>query len=181
MPDNDDPLISQTWNDIVERDPLVSFSWYLSGRKNCLLEIGQEVISTLDNAFSSDLVDGGQFERAEMLMWLWILGAYEITRTMCQAKECFSPACSSRLRSLKKELAQARMPAAKMEKPRQRTPVISNRSPAEWDLPNRDLVIGDPMSSMLSARNLLKKFEDVLTFISRDDILKKHEDSYKEN
>jgi len=58
-------------------------------------------------------------------MWLWILGGYEIVRTMVQAEKCFSPEALNRLRSLKKSLAIARMPASKMEKQGKRVPVTS--------------------------------------------------------
>ena len=68
-----------------------------------------------------DCVDGRRVERVESLMWLWILGAYEVVRTMCQAKTCFSSQALDELSRLKKLLSVVRMPAAKMEKPGRRT------------------------------------------------------------
>jgi hypothetical protein len=85
-----DVLINPTWEQVVERDPLIAFSFYLSGRKNVLLAIADEIIENLDQAFYGPLVNGGKLERAESLFWLWTLGAYEIVRTMCQAQSCFS-------------------------------------------------------------------------------------------
>lgn len=163
----------------MERDPLISFSWYLSGRSACVLELGNEVIANLDAAFSEAVVDGGRFERAEMLMWFWTLGAYEVVRTMCQAFKCFQPDVIQRLGTLKKDLAQARMPAAKMEQLGKRVPITSNRSPGVWDLSNRDLLIGDPTKEMISARWLVKRFGEVITSITPGDILGRHEDSYE--
>jgi hypothetical protein len=43
MRHQDPPLVNPTWEEMVERDPLLSFSWYLSGRKTCLLEIAEEI------------------------------------------------------------------------------------------------------------------------------------------
>jgi hypothetical protein len=77
-------------------------------------------------------------------MWLWTLGAYEVVRTMCQAKSCFSDRTMDQLTHLKKTLSAVRMPAAKMEKAGERVSVTSNRSPAGWDVANRDLLINDP-------------------------------------
>lgn len=77
-------------------------------------------------------------ERAESLMWLWIIGAYEVVRTMCQARICFSSRAFE-LQRLKRTLSMVRMPAAKMEKAGRDEPVTSNRSPAGLDVANRDL------------------------------------------
>ena len=114
----------------MARYPLISFSWYLSGRVNCVLELGEEIVENLDLAFSGSAVDGERFGRADMLMWFWTLGAYEVVRTMCQAEKCFTPELHAQLCSVKKDLAWTRMAAAKMEKPGKTIPVSSNRSPA---------------------------------------------------
>lgn len=173
-------LVNPTWEQMVERDPLIAFSWYLSGRKNVLLAIAAEIIENLDRAFSGSVVDGGRFERAESLMWLWTLGAYEVVRTMCQAEGCFSSRAGEELAQLKKILSTVRMPAAKMEKPGKKAPVTSNRSPSGWDVPNRDLLVNDPESTPdVSARFILGEFDRVFSSITKDDVLVSHEDSYK--
>jgi hypothetical protein len=97
-------LINPTWEQMVEQDPIIAFSFYLCGRKNVLLHITDEIIENLDQGFSGSVVDGSRIERAESLMWLWILGAYEVVRTMCQAKNCFSQKAWSQLIQLKKNL-----------------------------------------------------------------------------
>lgn len=81
----EETLINPTWEQIVERDPLIAFSFYLSGRKNVLFTIADEIIENLDQGFAETVVDGGRLERAESLMWLWTFGAYEVVRTMCQS------------------------------------------------------------------------------------------------
>lgn len=176
-----DVLINPTWEQIVERDPLIAFSFYLSGRKNVLLAIADEIIENLDQGFSGAIVDGGQVARAESLFWLWSLGAYEIVRTMCQAKKCFSQKSFDEIMGLKKNLTAIRMPAAKMEKPGKKVPVTSNRSPSGWDAANRDLFVGDPESTPdISARNILTEFDRVFASITKDDVLAHHEESYLE-
>jgi len=174
-----EPLINPTWDQVIERDPLMAFSHYLSGRVNVLLEIAEEIVSNLDAGFEEKHVDTGKVSRAESLMWLWILGAYEVVRTMCQAKSCFSDRALAELRHLKKILSVVRMPAAKMEKPGKRKPVTSYRSPAGWDIKKRDLFVNDPEEQQdISARALLSEFERVLLGIGKQDVLARHEESY---
>lgn len=174
-----EPLINPTWEQVVEREPLMGFSHYLSGRVNVLLAVADEIIDNLDQGFAEVCVDGGRVERAESLMWLWMLGAYEVVRTMCQAKTCFSQKTLGELILLKKSLSVVRMPAAKMEKPGKKEPVTSNRSPAGWSSATRDLLINDPEATPdISARSLLVEFDRVFSSMTKDDILARHEDSY---
>ena len=114
-----------------------------------------------------------------MLMWLWLLGAYEVVRTMCQAKSCFTENTVSKLQELKRTLSDVRMPAAKMEKRGQKKPVTSNRSPAGLDMAKKDLLVNDPdVQPDVSARDLLSKFDEVFSSISKDDVHSQHEESY---
>jgi hypothetical protein len=172
-------LLNPTWEQLVAREPLIAFSWYLSGRRNVLVAIAAEIIENLDQAFAGAAVEGDRLERAESLMWLWILGAYEVVRTMCQAKSCFSARALDELAKLKRILAEVRMPAAKMEKRRKNVPVTSNRSPSGWDVSNRDLLVNDPEQTPdISARFILNEFHRVLSSITKDDVLGQHEESY---
>ncbi len=164
---------------MIERDPLLAFSFYLSGRVNVLLGIADEIVERLDQGISDEVIDGDRVGRASALMWLWTLGAYEIVRMLCQAATCFSPSAQVEFKRLKKSLSIARMPAAKMEMPGKKIPVISNRSPDGLDVRNRDLLVGDPESSPdISARLLIKEFANVFAALTRDDVLGQHEDAY---
>ena len=174
------PLINPTWEEMTAREPLLAFSFYLSGRVNVLLGIADEVVGHLDAGFAGDVVNGPEVERASCLMWLWSLAAYEVVRTICAVPECFSQSAQDRFKTLKGHLADARIPAAKMEKRGKKSPVSSNRSPDGWDLQHKDLLIGDPEASQgISARDLLRKFEDAFASISVDDVLKAHESAYE--
>ena len=53
-------------------------------RVHVLLAIADEITEYFDTDFSGPVIDGGRVERAESLMWLWMLGAYEVVRTMCK-------------------------------------------------------------------------------------------------
>jgi hypothetical protein len=172
-------LVSPTWAQTVEREPLTAFSHYLSGRVNVLCSFADEIIENLDKGFSGQCVDGGRVERAESLMWFWLLGAYEVVRTMHQAKVCFSDRLVQDLSELKKLLATVRMPAAKMEKTGKKAAVTSNRSPSGWDVENRDLLVNDPEESPdVSGRWILSEFDRVFSSVTKDDVLARHERAY---
>jgi hypothetical protein len=168
-------LVNPTWEQIIQREPLIVFSHYLSGRVNVLCSFGDEIIENLDNGFSGQCVDGGRIERAESLMWFWTLGAYEVVRTMHQAKDCFGERLVKDLSGLKQTLATVRMPAAKMEKRGKGIAVTSNRSPAGWDVENRDLMVNDPEEAPdISARRLLSEFDRVFSSITTSDVIAHH-------
>lgn len=175
-----EPLINPTWEQIVERDPLMAFSHYLSGRVHLLLALKEETLEHLESGFSGKHVDGGRVGRAESLKWLWILGAYEVVWTMCQAKGYFSDSMFNELALLKKALSAARMPAAKMEKVGKRKPVNSNRSPSGWDVSTRDLLVSDTDEKPdISARFMLAEFDRVFSSMTKYDVLARHEESYE--
>jgi len=172
-------LINPTTDEVEASDPIGIFSFYLSGRVNVLCTFAEEILENLDEGFSSTTVKGDRIGRAESLMWLWILGAYEVVRTMVQADKCFSSDALTKLKLLKKSLAVVRMPASKMEKQGKRKPVVSNRSPSGWDVKNRDLLVNDPEGKTVSARKLISDFDDTFCSIDKTDILMSHVDSYK--
>jgi hypothetical protein len=173
-------LINPTWDQMIERDPLLIFSLYLSGRVNVLFLVADEILENLDQAFSSEGLDMRYFERADALIWMWTLGAYEVVRTMCQAKGCFSSSAYDRLAELKKILSDIRMPAAKMERMGKKQPMNSNRSPSGWDVQGKDLLIFKSESDCyMSARFILGQVDDIFSSFTKEDVLKKHEESYQ--
>ncbi len=96
---------------------------------------------------------------------------------MCQAKICFSESFYKKISELKNDLAKARIPSAKMEKKGKKMPIGSNRSPDEWDIPNKDLIVGDP-EDPISGRMLLEKYDNVLSSLTIEDIKARHENAY---
>jgi hypothetical protein len=172
-------LINPTWEQTLECYPLMAFSHYLTGRVEVLHAFADEIVESLDKAFSRKCVHYCFLVRAESLMWLWTLGAYEVVRTMCQANRCFSQKSCDDLSVLKKVLSAIRMPAAKMEKAGRREPVTSNRSPMGLDVEKRDLLVNDPEDPHdVSARWILSEFDRVFSSITKEDVLARHEESY---
>jgi len=170
-------LINPTWEQELEREPLLAFSFILSTRNNQLMTVADEILDLLDSGISEEFIDGVQVTKAGILIWLWLLGAYEVVRTMCQAKNCFSSDYMEKLIPLKRKLAKIRMPDAKMEKQGKREPVSSNRS--SWcEVPkSKDLMIGDPENAY-SAREIIEEYFVTIESLSPKDITGTHEESY---
>jgi hypothetical protein len=172
-------LMNPTWEQQVEKEPLLAFSFILSTRNNQLLTIADEILGLLDDGISEKFIYEPKVTRAGILMWLWSLGAYEVVRTMCQADKCFSPSYIDKLKLLKKELAKIRMPDSKMEKQGKRQPVPSSRSPWCEDVKNKDLWIGDPENAS-SARKIIDFYATILSSMTAQDVVARHEESYDE-
>lgn len=158
--------------------PLSSFSFYLSGRVSCVRDLGEEVLENLDCAFG-EVIRHERLSRAEMLLWFWLLGAYEVVRTMTHTSDCFKAHYIDLLKSLKERLEFARMPAAKMEPRRKSVSVTSDRSPANINHKAHDLQIGDPDGHLDSCRDLIRNFNEVIRQADASTILKRHEESVR--
>lgn len=168
----------ESYEDFGKSNPLARYSFYASGRVKALLELEMEIVAKLDATFpSAGTVKPEPLDRAEILSWLWILGAYEVIRTMCQAKKCFSQHANDSLLGLRRELGSVRMPAAKMEKQGKPEAVASSRSPAGVCPAQRDLLVGDPYHPT-SLRPLLGHFRAVVSQIKDSDVLDSHESVY---
>lgn len=169
-------LINPTREEILEREPLIAFSFYLSDKNSLLLNLSDEILENLDKGFG-DKIDTKLIGDASSWTWFWTLGAYEIVRTISQAKECFSEKFITKINELKKQLAVVRMPSAKMEEQGENKPVNSNRSPDGWDIENKDLLIGSPENPK-SARHLIELYDKTLCSLNPEDVIKHHQESY---
>jgi hypothetical protein len=172
------PLLNPTEGEMLEREPLLAYSFYLNGRVHALMQVASEIEEALDLGFGSELVHGGLVGRADTLMWLWILGAYEVVRTMCQSPDCFSEQALTRFKSLKKSLAVVRMPAAKMEPQGKNQAVSSDRSPSGWSVERKDLLVNAPDEPDVYARDLIQQFERAMSDLKRSEVIRSHESSY---
>lgn len=163
--------------------PLTAFSSYLDGRHQVLLSVAAEILGHLDACGAGEAVaPSASRARASDLMWLWTLGAYEVARTMCQARACFSARFFAAISDLKFDLERVRVPSTKMERIKYNRrdpaiPVSSDRAPDSWDERNRDLRVGDPADSA-SARRLLGDYARVMASLTVDDVLLRHEASF---
>lgn len=167
-------LINPTEEERLDREPLLKYSFYLSSKNILLLDTIDTILEKLDSGFSEGFSNADIISDASILTWFWTLGAYEIVRTMSETDDCFTDSINLKLKKLKKLLAEARMPSAKMEKKGKKIPINSNRSFDRWDMKNKDLLIGDP-DDFISARSLFELYDRTLSSITIDDVIKEHE------
>lgn len=104
-----------------------------------MIQLGSEIGKALDKALDRESVDGESLNRAYGLFWLWVIGTYEVIRTMCQAKSCFSEEVYDRLDRFKKHIATLRVPFAKQEYQGRQVPIKAENS-MKLEVEARDIV-----------------------------------------
>ena len=176
--------LTATWDELLLRHPLVAFSIYTDIQSRTIRELGNEILSCLESGItpSNDpskpgTCDGDVLSRGYPKFWLWVLGAYEVVRTMCQAEQCFSTELVTELRQLKRQLATIRMPFAKQELPGQRFPTYYEPSITGIRDSPADLRF-QVKGQEISARELISEFERVFGKIRRADVIDEHRSSY---
>ena len=90
---------------MLNENPFIGFSVYTHVQVTTVRNLGREILEILDTAFEPGIADGNNVNRAYGMFWLWVLGSYEIIRTMTQAESCFSNSLVAKLRSLKKKVS----------------------------------------------------------------------------
>lgn len=100
--------------EMVAKDPLIKFSHYTVFHVNYLRDLGGEINLKTDE-FSCNIIDAKEFNNCYGKFWLWVLGAYEVIRTLDQNKVCFASSLQTRISEQKFVLAEIRMPFAKLE------------------------------------------------------------------
>jgi hypothetical protein len=163
---------------VDEGDALVRFSRYLAGRDRVLWAMAGEIVGLLDTCESGREPARG---RASDLMWLWTLGAYEVVRTICQARGCFAGRFYGEVAELKAALERVRVANTKMERVKydrraRAVAVPSEREADLWDAAGKDLRVGDPAATA-SARGLLAEYVRVMRSLAADEVLGSHEGS----
>jgi hypothetical protein len=170
---------------LVKR-PLVRFSVYTDIQAATIVGLGEQILNEMDNGLIREPkgsepkgVDGTVFNKVNGLFWIWVLGSYEVVRTMTQAKGCFSSNCSQNLQKLKKTLSLLRIPFAKQELPgKKKTPVAAEPSISSVQISPPDLEFKID-ETVLSIRAVIQQFRNVFDSITPEDVLADHRTLYK--
>jgi hypothetical protein len=170
--------------ELLNNHPLAQFSVYTDGQSRVVRELGQEILRDLVSGIHPDDGSGkGMVCETEVVargysqFWLWVLGAYEVVRTMCQAERCFSSRLGTELKVLKQRLTVIRIPFAKQELPGRRIPVRAE--PSIYRIvdspPDLRFEVDD---RVISAAELICEFARVFAGITRADVLNDHRTHY---
>ena len=158
------------------------FSCYTHIQKEILDNLATEIIGLLENGIvvrgdNQVEVDGRIFKQVYGKFWLWILGAYEMVRTMDQAKSCFTKELFLKINELKKRLSLLRIPFAKQELAGKKQPIFAEPSVSGVDKEAKDLkfMIGD---QILTMRGMISEFGRVFNFINSSSVIADHRTTY---
>tara|TARA_R110000803_G_scaffold65637_1_gene126785 strand:- start:219 stop:692 length:474 start_codon:yes stop_codon:yes gene_type:complete len=98
-------------DNFYESKPLAVFSVDTQIQVDYLIKLGGEI----DEKLRSYTGVVHNFDDTYGRFWLWLLGAYEVTRTLSQHADSLDPNFAQKLKELKQYLAEVRMPFAKQE------------------------------------------------------------------
>ena len=163
---------------LYQEHPLTRVSVYSEIQVQIVRNLGEEILACLDASVSNGTVDASGLNRAYGRFWLWCLGAYEIVRTMSQAKVCFSGALAVKIAAFKKRVSPLRIAFAKQELQGKRKPIEAGASIQGVDAPRKDMTY-EVRGTILSARDLIAEFDALVGGITEADVLHDHRSSYK--
>ena len=158
---------------LAER-PLLYFSAYTSLQVEMLNRTESDIIGMLENMYK----DANTINNVYSLFWLWTLGAYEVVRTMTQAKSSFSATVHEKLLNYKRKISKIRIPFAKQEYQGKKKPIFNEASISGMDETKGDMFFRVE-GTEYSIRSLMEEFRILMSSINRSDIIHKHQESYK--
>jgi hypothetical protein len=165
--------MTQSYEDYLAQNPLYIFSNFTGAQVNHLCDIAAEIRDNLDRGMHERGIDYPTFNRFYVLFWLWVLGAFEVVRTMNEGRVCFSEPVQVELKRLKKRLATIRSPFAKQKNVDPHIQFRAESSISGTDPARKDycFTIG---GQQIWARSLIDEFERVLRGIRSEDVLSQY-------
>lgn len=130
--------------------PLSAFSIYTQGQADYLVGVGKKLCEKFDTY--DNVID--DFSDTYGLFWLWVLGAYEVIRTLSQHSGEFEPGFVEELLKLKKFIAEVRMPFAKQQYRGREEFIFGDLSVVGCDKDFKFVIDGKPVS----ARKVIDRF-----------------------
>lgn len=162
--------------------PLLAFSCGTCLQLQFLNETAAEIRLLIASGVKHDGPwDGNALSKAHGQFWLWVLGAYEVLRTMAQAPSCFTPDLYHRITLEKRHFNQIRIPFAKQE----RAGVRKGDATSTWRevfafgyKPDGDIIFSIG-GTEFCAKDLIERFELFIKTIDRHDVLQSHEQFFQ--
>jgi len=155
-----------------ERDTLYWFSLFTQVQVEALILLKMDIFELLDKSM---FIDEGQntiiisyFNKASGLFWFWVLGAFEITRTMNEGKSCFTSEAHNKISNIKKTLTEIRSPFAK-QKLTGGNPIHFENCPYKFDYITKDYCYLID-NKQIWVKKLISEFDEFISGISPTDI-----------
>ncbi len=158
-------------NKMLRENPLINFSIYSQIQVNVLRDVGNKIKDLLDKALEKEgKIENPDFQKCYGLFWLWVLGAFEVTRTMESNKECFSPAKWKKIKDFKVKLIKIRAPFAKQQYAGKKESVKTELSVSGFDFATKDMYFKIEGKKYF-IRPLIQEFDDLIDSIKISDII----------
>jgi len=161
---------------MLEKAPLLKFSAYTHLQSEALQRKGQNICALLDSVLEDDSPIAWQnVQEVYDEFWFWVLGAYEVFRTMSDtktgAKRCFSEEFLKKVVTTKKTLHPLRIAFAKQEIANSyQTIIYGEASIKTLDRSKRDLHF-EVRNKMYSVKKLIGQVSEVLRCCTIDEVL----------
>lgn len=154
--------------------PSLGFSIYSVTQVRLLQKFGDQFVQSADQLMSKAperLFDGEDHLDTYGQFWLWVLGAYEVTRTMKEARSCFSSGASARIAAFNQRLSKVRMPFAKQQHRGKKSMVAGEPAVNAFDFNRRDLVFRIENTDFY-AKDFIRDFNDLIDGIEAEDVIR---------
>jgi len=163
----------EAFEKVLSENPLLIFSIYTHGQLQSLSLVRRELSSIRLERGGDGSYFVSNHGKYYALFWLWVLGAYEVLRTMSENKDCFDDATAQEILKQKRKIAKLRMPFAKQqlsgENPKnQPTKFFAENSVAELGT-GYVFQVGN---ELFDRETLMDEVLDFLSGIKRNQILK---------
>lgn len=162
--------------DMFRMSPLIAFSPASHMHYQCLLEAAKEIRTALKNAWEREGVMKSSPHLVYGKFWLWVLGSYEVTRTLRAQTAKEYPLLSARFREFEVYIKGLRIPMAKQE--------FAGQGGSAWRATFADSFSFDPSDihfsvkdEKYSALDAMDRFEKVMgsfTFEDVEPVVKAH-------
>lgn len=109
--------MKMTYEDLIRLNPISRFSIYTHAQASAVIELGASIKEQFDTMIQDgnivDMSNGNPYGK----VWLWVIGAYEVVRTMSDQKwkGSWSEERYTQIQEYKKRIADLRVPFAKQE------------------------------------------------------------------
>ncbi|WP_299555475.1 hypothetical protein [uncultured Tateyamaria sp.] len=164
-------MVTSALSDILEENPLLGFSIYTSTQVQAL---GRKAVELKEIAASWGPDESGSLVIHDFTdyydnFWFWVLGAFEVIRTLDQHSDCFREKKMEELREIKRELKRVRIPFAKQELANNGRPIFAELSVIGFDKGMKFEISG----SVVDSGDLVEATMGFLESFKPTDVLKR--------
>ncbi len=155
-------------------EPLAKFSIYTQIQVKHLWKLSIEIFELLDHSMSDGAFYVGEENNLNHLygdFWLWVIGSYEVARTISQYSTCFSETYAAEVLAFKRQIVGLRIPFAKLElQGRSNQPIKNEGSIYSMDIQKKDMYFRVE-EKIFSVRSLISEFNHITKNVKLADVL----------